>query len=330
MTRGELLRPAPWRGALTAPGPRPTDGLDADSPTGWPHPVWFRNAWFRLATFVTIWLVIATAASPFTSGDTPGDAWRLALLELVTSVVAYLIVVVGLENRRPPFELRVDRWRGLLVGLALGAGVCLLVVGILVLLGARRFTGVDADFAWAYPVFRVAVVAGVSEEIIFRGILYRLVESHWGTWAALAVSSAAFGAAHLTNENATAWGVIAIAVEAGLMFGILYTLTRSLWLVIGIHAAWNLTQGAVLGSVVSGTSGLGNGWFLSEPTGPDWLSGGAFGIEASPVAVALWLVVALWAAIRVVREGRVIAPFWVRHRRATEVATQVGLPRRLR
>ena len=315
MTGTDLATQDPWRAALAAPGPRPTDGLDADSPTGWPNAPWFRNSAFRFFSFVMIASVLTAVASVGLSGVTGSPG----LGELLAIVTAYLVVVWLLENRGWPFELRLRRWRGLLVGLALGAGACLVVVGVLVLVGARRFTGVDADYSWVYPFFRIGVVAGVAEEIMFRGIIHRLVESHWGTWVALAVSSLAFGGVHLTNPDATIWGAVAIAVEAGLMFGTLYTLTRSLWLVIGVHAAWNVVQGPVLGSVVSGADLFGAGWFTSEPSGPDWLSGGALGIEASPVAVVVWLIVAVWAIRKIVREGRVIAPFWVRHRRARSV-----------
>jgi membrane protease YdiL (CAAX protease family) len=110
-------------------------------------------------------------------------------------------------------------------------------------------------------------------------------------------------------------GAIAIALEAGLMFAVLYALTRSLWVVAGVHAGWNLTQGLGLGIVVSGSSDEGLGFLVSHPAGPDAISGGQFGIEASAVAVAVWLLVAAWLAWRLVRAGGVVQPLWRRHKR---------------
>lgn len=65
----------------------------------------------------------------------------------------------------------------------------------------------------------------------------------------------------------------------------LYHVTRSLTLCMGVHGAWNFMQGTVYGIPVSGTTA--DGWLVSTRTGPDWLSGGVFGAEASVVALGL-------------------------------------------
>lgn len=87
--------------------------------------------------------------------------------------------------------------------------------------------------------------AGIGEEILFRGVLFRIVEEGLGTWAALLVSALFFGAVHLGNPGATLWSSATIAIEAGLLFGLLYHVTRSLYLCMGVHAAWNFMQGTV-------------------------------------------------------------------------------------
>jgi membrane protease YdiL (CAAX protease family) len=141
------------------------------------------------------------------------------------------------------------------------------------------------------------------------------VESLLGTWASVAISAVIFGALHLSNENATLTGAVAIALEAGLMFAVLYALTRSLWVAVGVHAGWNLMQGLGLGIVVSGSTDEGQGFLVSHPTGSDLVSGGGFGIEASVVAVGVWLLVAVYLSWRLVRSGGVVQPVWVRHKR---------------
>jgi hypothetical protein len=160
-----------------------------------------------------------------------------------------------------------------------------------------------------------SLVTGVFEELLFRGVLFRLVEDSWGSYAALAVSSLFFGAAHLFNPNATWLSAVAIMVEAGIFLGAAYMLTRRLWLPIGIHAGWNFTEGGVFGAAESGTAP--HGWLQSTTSGPAWLSGGDFGPEASVVTVmicgALGLALVLWVA----SHGGIVRP---RRRHATVAA----------
>lgn len=152
-----------------------------------------------------------------------------------------------------------------------------------------------------------------SLEILFRGILFRYVEEGLGTWLAIANSGLAFGIVHLTNPNSSWVAAIAIAMEAGVLFGLLYAVSRSLWLCIGLHAGWNLTQGPLWGIPVSGaTSG---GFVNSTLTGPDIVTGGAFGAEAGMIAVLACLIVSGCLVVVLRRRGGVVAPAWVRHRK---------------
>jgi membrane protease YdiL (CAAX protease family) len=125
-----------------------------------------------------------------------------------------------------------------------------------------------------------------------------------GTWAALIISALFFGAVHLGNPGATLWSSLAIAIEAGLLFGLLYHVTRSLPLCMGLHAAWNFTQGTIYGIPVSGTDA--DGWLVSTRSGPDWLSGGVFGAEASVVALALCSLCTVGLLVMALRRGSII------------------------
>ena len=101
-------------------------------------------------------------------------------------------------------------------------------------------------------------------------------------------------------------------MEAGLLLGGAYMLTRSLWLPIGLHAAWNFTQGSIFDVPVSGAAA--HGIFDAELSGPELLSGEAFGL----VALLLALVIATAAGVALValavRRGELIEPWWVRRR----------------
>jgi hypothetical protein len=128
----------------------------------------------------------------------------------------------------------------------------------------------------------VGISSGFFEELIFRAIVLRLLMRAFGIWPSLALSAALFGALHLANPNATPVAAIAIAVEAGLMLASFYLLTGRLWVSIGVHAAWNFAQGWIWGARVSGIE-VKESLYLSapKPGAPEWLSGGAFGPEAS-------------------------------------------------
>ena len=261
--------------------------------------------WWRLLIFVAVSLVTGAAVAVLCLLAGASITVMAATSQLVGVSLGYL-VLCSVEGRRPPFELAPRRWSGLWFGLVAGLVACAVVVGLLVVLGLREFTGTSTSFPVWIPLLVLGLTAGVSEELMFRGVLYRFVEQSWGTWWATAVSGLFFGVAHLGNPHATVQGAIAIAIEAGVLFALIYALTRNLWLLIGFHAAWNLAQGMLFGSVVSGTSTEQPGWLVSHPRGPDWLSGGGFGIEASPITVLVLGGLSVFCAVLLVRTNRIV------------------------
>ena len=183
------------------------------------------------------------------------------------------------------------------------------VVGTLAAIGLYHVTGI-ADVSVLWVPLLGSLVTGVFEELLFRGILFRIIEQSLGSYWALAISAAFFGAAHLLNPNATWLAAVAIMIEAGIFLGAAYMLTHRLWLAIGIHAGWNFTQGAIFGVAVSGTAS--QGLLHATLTGPAWLSGGAFGAEASVVAMVLCGALGIALLLRARSLHHVVAPYWRR------------------
>lgn len=311
---------------ITAPQARPRaeDLLPADQPVK-PRPPqrrWRFSPGIRALVFLAA-LAVATVLAALIGripmiGDAVARSWSLVrLTELVVVVAAYL-VLLWVEKRRP-VELAWGRIGGLGWGLLLGSGLLLVVVGILFIVGSYRIVGVNPSYPIVPALISTGLVAAVAEEIAFRGVLLRLVEDSLGTWAAIAVGGLVFGLVHLSNQNATLWGALAIALEAGLLFSALYVVTRSLWWCMGLHFAWNVLQGPVFGSAVSG-SGAASGLLTAQFNGPDWLTGGVFGIEASVVSVTVLTALGVALLVRIQRDGLAVAPGWVRRRRLrTEV-----------
>lgn len=239
-----------------------------------------------LATVVLAGLAVVGAlrlAGVPRQANAPGHYLALALQVLAT-IAAYRLFVRYVE-RRPNLELaRVAAARELGAGLLGGALLFSAVIGVIALAGGYRVTGLDRAAALP-PILAVGFAAGITEEIIARGLIFRLTEQWLGSWPALAVSAALFGAAHLANPHATLLAGAAIALEAGVMLAAVYMLTRRLWAAIGLHAGWNMTQGGLYGVPVSG--GAMHGLFAERMSGPAWLTGGAFGAEASLPAVVI-------------------------------------------
>ena len=233
-----------------------------------------------------------------------------AVMRILPALLAYIVLVKAIERRRVS-ELAVRDIPTLgLAGLLTGILLISIVVLVLWLAGSYHVTGTDPAVNWLPAVLTTGLGAGIGEEIITRGVLFRTVEEGLGTWWALAISALFFGAAHIFNPGATLWSSLAIAIEAGVLLALLYHVTRSLWPCIGLHAAWNVMQGTFYGIPVSGTGA--HGWLVSERTGPDWLSGGVFGAEASVVALIVCSACSALLLIVALRRGTIVPPAWRR------------------
>lgn len=218
---------------------------------------------------------------------------------------AYRVAIRRIEGREPLELSREGAVRGLGWGTAAGFGVFAVTIAAIAVLGGYRITGWGSFEAFLAVCGLMCAVA-VAEELLFRGVVFRVVEELTGTWGALAVSSALFGGIHLVNPNATLWGALAITLEAGLILGAAYAATRSLWLPIGLHLGWNATQAGVFATSVSGSEDAFAGLFTGESSGPAAISGGAFGPEGSVFAVLFCGAVTVYLLRVAHRRGHIV------------------------
>jgi len=159
------------------------------------------------------------------------------------------------------------------------------------------------------PALALGISSAVFEEILFRGIIFRITEEKLGTVWALIISSSFFGFAHLANPNSTIFSAIAITIEAGLLLGAAYIYSKNLWLPIFIHFAWNFSEGGIYGAIISG-NGLKKSLITCKIDGPDLLTGGAFGPENSLQSVILGLVVGILFIWMANKQHKMVMPFW--------------------
>ena len=257
---------------------------------------WLRAiAWLVLVFFLTA----AAFGLPLQAAVDllPPENGAIQFAGLVVACAAALgsyALAVRLGEGRRAAELAVrPALPGVAVGALLGLAMMALLMGVLVAAGAYDITVVGATPAWTG--LGLALQGAVTEELWMRALLLRLLWRAFGPVPAFAVAALVFGALHLANPGATPLAG-ATVVMAGVMFCALYALTGRLWVPIGLHLAWNLSQGYLFGATVSGTN-LGGSILLSHvrPEAPAWLTGGTFGPEASMLALILVSVVTVGA-----------------------------------
>ncbi|MEU7469106.1 type II CAAX endopeptidase family protein [Streptomyces sp. NPDC044984] len=252
------------------------------------------------------------------------NPWLTLALGMLTTVLAVLVYrwVVARTERRPVTELDPTGatpaiGRGTLIGLVMFG----MVITNLFTFGSYEVHGLGSP-SGAVGLFGFMAAAAVTEELLFRGVLFRIVEEYLGTWIAMVLTALLFGLAHLPNPDATVWGAFAIAIEAGCMLAAAYVATRNLWVPIGVHFGWNFAAGGIFSTVVSGND-TEQGLLDSTTSGNEWITGGDFGPEGSVYSVLFGVLLTvgfLWLAHR---RGNLVP----RRRRAERVDGTARLPR---
>lgn len=180
---------------------------------------------------------------------------------------------------------------------ALGAwwGVALIGTGalaIVLLTDLRHVPG--RGFPWLELVV-IYMPAVLHEELLFRGYPFQKLHQH-GRWLAIVCGALLFAALHGGNAAVTSLGLVNVFL-GGILLGLAYDRHRRLWFPIGIHLGWNVMSGPILGHEVSGFASMRT-VFAVAGSGPDLLTGGAFGIEGSVVLTAVEIAASALLVVR--------------------------------
>jgi CAAX protease family protein len=261
-----------------------------------------------ILALLAIAIPFAIVAIPFNLYVSDKILKKAGALLLAVVVLATYRTYVKVVERRSATELsRTRAIRELGAGLLVGALLLSLTIGVLAALGVYRITGTNGwtPMIAMLPAF---ILAAVLEEVVMRGVVFRILEQWLGSWIALAISAALFGLLHLLNPGTTLLNAGAVMLEAGILLAAAYMVTRRLWFCIGMHFAWNFTQGGIFSAAVSGEAT--NGLLQARLVGPAWLTGGAFGAEASLVAVVVCLAAGLLLLFAARHRGHMIPSAW--------------------
>jgi len=174
------------------------------------------------------------------------------------------------------------------IGSLLGGASLLLAAG---LTAATRGVSFSFDAAGAGSISRtlgtsllVFVFAAAAEELLFRGYPLQTLTRANLAWLGILLTSVPFAAVHLNNPHAVPGFTFINTALAGVWLAVAYLQTRSLWLPLGLHWSWNWVQASLLGLPVSGIERI------AVNAGPDWLTGGAYGIEGGAACTIALLI----------------------------------------
>lgn len=223
--------------------------------------------------------------------------------DMAAALIASAICARALERRSlgsVGFRLHRGWSKDLALGSLMGAASLAIAVGIAASVGAVTFDVQTREWAPLVRGFMIAslffVIAGATEELIFRGFPFQALAHNQGGAIAVVITALLFALAHVSNQGASALSNINTFL-AGIWLGLAYLMTRSLWLATALHWSWNFAMVFMFGLPVSGLSTLGDlSWLKGIAGEPTWISGGSYGPEAGVAAtVALILsTLAIW------------------------------------
>lgn len=196
------------------------------------------------------------------------------------------------------------------IGILIGALLQSLTVLLIALNGGFEIVAINAISNMIIP-FTVAFSVAIFEEILIRGIIFRIAEEKLGSYVALLISAIIFGALHLANPNSTLFSGLCVAVEAGFLMGAAYIYKRNLWFPIAIHFAWNFMQSGFFGAITSGNENTSS-LLSTKITGNSLITGGEFGPEGSIQAIVLCLLASI--VLLQLGKNKIIQPVWKKNK----------------
>jgi hypothetical protein len=230
-------------------------------------------------------VLLGTRGLNVLAGNVPVVALIVGFATAIGALYCYVWLSRTVELRPGIPELaRTGQWSGLAKGAAIGTAAFLAVMALIAAFGGVQAIGWGSIGGAVVSLGAFASVA-VNEELLFRGVVFRILEERVGTWLALVASSLLFGLIHLVNGGATLEGTLAIALQGGLLMASAYIATRSLWVPIALHFAWDFLESGIFSVADSGTAS--NGLLHTTLSGPTILTGGEFGPEAGLVALVV-------------------------------------------
>lgn len=222
-------------------------------------------------------------------------------------ILSYILFFKNFEKR----EITEFSSKGLAQNLAMGTFIGFVMQSLTILIiylnGSYSVVAVNPVSFILIP-FALMFTVAIIEEVLVRGIIFRIIEEKLGSYIALSISAFIFGALHLANPNSSFLSTLCITI-AGFLFGAAFIYSRSLWLPIGLHFAWNFTQSGIFGAITSGNEKT-NSLLEAKIQGLEFITGGDFGPEGSIQATIICFIATAVFLILSHKQNKIIRPYW--------------------
>jgi membrane protease YdiL (CAAX protease family) len=233
--------------------------------------------------------------------------------DLISTVALLFLLLLGygvmarwLNGHRRPLvmmglQFREGWQREWAIGAALGWGIIVVAVLPMALVGALHFSfALTTGTVWLLAVnTAVLLLAALAQEIIYRGYPFQRLIEAIGPMAATTMMVLFFGVEHWRNSDHSMASTLVMMLYS-LLLALAYLRTRALWLVWGLHFAWNFSEGVLFGLPVGGFTRFAT-IIQTDTIGPQWLTGGDFGPEATG-AMVVALIAGIVVLVRVTKD----------------------------
>ena len=190
--------------------------------------------------YLTLSLAVGTVLAIASAGYS-AQLWASALL---ISVPAFLIPALIFRRKNRFERFRAPRFTHILLALVLGVGCLFLNLALVCFTSALTY-GIEIE-SNALDVMEslggsdvitmilcVAIVPALCEEFIMRGALLESWRRYSPVWASV-LTALLFALLHLAPSN------IIVYFAMGMLFAVVYNITRNVWLTVIIHFANNM------------------------------------------------------------------------------------------
>lgn len=239
------------------------------------------------------------------------------IISSIIAIIAYTVLYRYYEKREVTELSTTKLGANIFLGLFIGILLQSLTILFIYFKGGYEIVSIN-KFVYVIPALTMAFTSAIFEEILLRGIIFRIIEEKLGSYIALIISALIFGGLHLANPNGSLIVSLGLAIQAGILLGASYMYSRSLWLPIALHFAWNFMQSGIYGATVSGNK-TDKSLITPEISGENWFTGGEFGPEGSIQATIFCLIAAIVLLYLCHRKNRIISPYWKEKRKANNV-----------
>lgn len=150
--------------------------------------------------------------------------------------------------------------------------------------------------------FTVLIIAALVEDLFHRGLIVREIENWLGTHIAIVIAMLV-ELQHIFNPNSDLFSFFYYLIW-GFTMAMMFIYTKRIWLPFFFHLGWNFAQ-PFYGSNLTGTNDMGS-IIQSKFTGPELLTGGAFGIEGSIFTASFLLIIGIVLYYLAKKEGKIV------------------------